>query len=381
MKTYLCLFTGGERKKMEVKGLFNVARKEFIDHLTSRKFIIILGLFLIISAIAVHQGIGDYNDMLEDYKEQMSHIKEVEGPEGPVKWMPEKPSILLIFRRMSWQITMLGGILAIAMGFDLISREKESRSLKSLLSHPIFRDEIINGKALGGILALVFAIGIALIISFAMLLLFSIVPDLDEFTRITLFGVVSVLFLLSYFSIALMTSTVSRDSGSSLIYALIILFTLSFFMPTFENVVVESVVGEPPEFPGMHHVHIIGAPSASENESEAIKPIEPVPIEEEEWKRYEEESNAYWEKRSAIHDAISVVVPNDNFQAVTEAILNPHFKGLRYGVRYEPPTTEGEEKSLREALEIVWKNILALIVFPLVFFALAYVKFMRLDIR
>lgn len=74
-------------------------------------------------------------------------------------------------------------------------------------------------------------------------------------------------------------------------------------------------------------------------------------------------------------------MPNDNFQAVTEAILNPHFEGLRYGVHYGPPTTEGEEKSLREALEIVWKNILALIVFPLVFFALAYVKFMRLDIR
>ena len=38
--------------KMEAKGLFNVARKEFIDHLTSRKFIIILALFLIIPAVA-----------------------------------------------------------------------------------------------------------------------------------------------------------------------------------------------------------------------------------------------------------------------------------------------------------------------------------------
>jgi len=367
---------------MEAKGLFNVARKEFIDHLTSRKFIIILGLFLIISAIAVHQGIDDYNDMLEDYKEQMSHIKEVEGPEGPVKWMPEKPSILFVFQRMSWQMTMLGGILAIAMGFDLISREKESRSLKSLLSHPIFRDEIINGKALGGILALVFAVGIALIISFAMLLLFSIVPDLDEFTRIALFGVILVLFLLTYFSIALMTSTVSRDSGRSLIYALIILFALSFFMPTFENVVVESVVGEPPEFYGERHVHIIEAASASENESEEIIPAKEVPMEdEEEWKRYEEESRAYWEKRSAIHDAVSVVVPNDNFYAATEATLNPHFEGLQYGVYYGPHPTGDEEKSIREALEIVWKNILALLIFPLVFFAVAYVKFMRLDIR
>jgi len=362
---------------MEAKGLFNIARKEFIDHLTSRIFIIILALFLIISAIAVHQGIGDYNKNLEDYKEQISHIREEVGPEGPVKWMPEKPSILLIFRRMSWQITMLGGILAIAMGFDLISKEKESRSLKSLLSHPIFRDEIINGKALGGILALVFAIGIALIISFAMLLIFSIVPDLNEFTRITLFGVVSVLFLLSYFSIALMTSTVSRDSGSSLIYALIILFALSFFIPTFENAVVESVVGEPPEFPGGRHA-IYESASAGENESTEIPVKETI---EEEWKRYEEESRAYWEKRGAIHDAISVVMPNYNFQAVTEAILNPHFEGLRYGVFYGPSHTAGEEKSLREALEIVWKNILALIIFPLVFFAIAYVKFMRMDIR
>ncbi|MCD6203269.1 MAG: hypothetical protein J7I99_02785 [Methanophagales archaeon] len=42
--------------KMEAKGLFNVARKEFIDHLTSRRFIFILALFLIISAVAMYQA-------------------------------------------------------------------------------------------------------------------------------------------------------------------------------------------------------------------------------------------------------------------------------------------------------------------------------------
>ncbi len=360
---------------MEAKGLFNVARKEFIDHLTSRKFIIILGLFLIVSSIAVYQGVGDYNRELTQYKEQISQTKEV-----PVSWMPQKPSILLVFQRMSWQITMLGGILAIAMGFDLITREKESRSLKSLLSHPVFRDEVINGKALGGILALVFAAGIAIVISLAMLLLFSIVPTMDEFTRIIIFGTVTVLFLITYFAVALMMSTVSRDSGSSLIYALIILFALSFFMPTFANVVETSVVGEPPEFPGMHYVHIRSV-NADKNESEAIISPPVTPVSEEEMKRYEEESNAYWEKRRAIHDAISVVVPNENFQAVTQVVLNPHFERFQYGVQYGEPPDAGEEKSLSEALGIVWKNILALVIFPLVFFAVAYVKFMRMDIR
>jgi ABC-2 type transport system permease protein len=83
---------------MEAKGLFNVARKEFIGHLTSKKFIVILGLFLIISALAMHQGIDYYNQQLESYKEQISQIKEVEGIEPG--YMPEKPSIMLVFMRM-----------------------------------------------------------------------------------------------------------------------------------------------------------------------------------------------------------------------------------------------------------------------------------------
>ncbi|MQY53771.1 MAG: ABC transporter permease subunit, partial [Methanosarcinales archaeon] len=218
---------------MEAKGLFNVARKEFSDHLTSRKFILILALFLIISAVAMHQGIGDYNNRLESYKEQISQVEE-----GEQSYMPEKPSILIIFQRMRWQMPFLGAILAIAMGFDLITREKESRSLKSLLSHPVYRDEIINGKAVGGILALAFAVGIAFIILVAMLLLFSIVPSMDEFWRIALFGAVTVLCLLTYFSIALMASTISKDSGRALMGAFVILLILSFGVPMLGEMVV-----------------------------------------------------------------------------------------------------------------------------------------------
>jgi ABC-2 type transport system permease protein len=209
---------------MEAKGLFNVARKEFIGHLTSKKFIVILGLFLIISALAIHQGINDYDQQLESYKEQISQINVVEGIEPG--YMPEKPSIMLVFMFMSEYIMMLGAILAIAMGFDLLSKEKETRSLKSLLSCPVFRDEIINGKALGGTLALVFAMGTALLISLAVLLIFSIVPSMNELAAILVFGIVSIVFLLAYFAIALMMSTVLRDSGSALLCTLVIFFIL-----------------------------------------------------------------------------------------------------------------------------------------------------------
>ena len=355
---------------MEAKGLFNVARKEFIDHLTSKKFILILALFLIISAYSMHVGMDYYNMRLESYKEQISQIEE-----GELRYMPEKPSILLIFQRLHFVMSLLGAILAIAIGFDLITREKESHSLKSLLSHPVYRDEIINGKALGGILALVLAVGIAFLILFAMLLIFSIVPDLDEFWRIVLFGAVTVLCLLTYFSIALMASTVSKDSGRALMYALIIVLALSFAMPMIGGMVAESVVGERPERPMSQSYIEINV------SGEVVRQIGPMnKEEEEEWERYREERKAYNDKKWAIRDAFDIFSPDGNYMVVSISLTDPYVTEVHSG-SWGSSYTPGETTSIQESLEKVWKSIFALSILPVVFFAIAYIKFMRMDIR
>jgi ABC-2 type transport system permease protein len=214
---------------MALDRLLNVARKEFSDQITSRRFIIILALFLAISAIGIHTGIDNYNNLLDSYNQQLQYMQDSEGPYAG--WMPEKPSIMLVFNAMMSYMVSLGSVLAIATGFDLVSREKETRSLKTLLAHPVYRDEIINGKALGGIAALGFAMVLALAISLAMLLLFSIVPTVEEFGAILVFGMVSLLFLLGYFAVALTMSTAARESGSALIYTLVIFVVVSSLIP------------------------------------------------------------------------------------------------------------------------------------------------------
>ena len=204
---------------MALDRLFNVAKKEFSDHITSRRFVIILGLLLVISAIGMHSGIESYNTMLESYNQQLQYMQGAEF-DGPAGWMPEKPSIMLIFSAMMTYMTTLGAVLALAIGFDLVSKEKETRSLKSLLSHPVYRDEIINGKALGGIAALGFAMVLALPYR-SRCLVFSIIPTLEEFAAILIFGAVTLAFV-AYFAIALTMSTVSKESGNALIYTLVI---------------------------------------------------------------------------------------------------------------------------------------------------------------
>lgn len=361
--------------------LLNVAKKEFSDHITSRRFIIILGLLLVISAIGAHAGIESYNNLLESYNQQLQYVQDIDVTGPYTRWMPEKPSIMLIFNAMMSYMTTLGAILAIAIGFDLVSKEKETRSLKSLLSHPVYRDEIINGKALGGIAALGFAMALALVISLAILLLFSIVPTLTEFAAILIFGAVTLGFLLAYFAIALMMSTIAKESGNALIYTMVIFFAVSTLLPVLGAVAGETLAGDRPEPPQsaplpkeVVWVDNGGYSSTSVSQSvvyEGKVEVDPA------WQQYEEDMKAYSERRMLISSVTNLLSPQMNYFTTAMAVTNPRVAAVINSLESMPAETPG----LGEALSQVWMNIAALIVFPSAFFAATYIKFMRMDIR
>ena len=357
---------------MALDRLLNVARKEFSDHITSRRFIIILALFLVISAVSIHEGIELYNTRLEMYNEQLQQMTtEIEGL-YPGQ-MPEKPSIMLIFLFMMSYMTALGSILALAVGFDLVSKEKESRSLKSLLSHPVYRDEIINGKVLGGVGALGFAMALSLALSLAMLLVFSVVPTLDEFAAILIFGAASLGLLLAYFAIALAMSTVAKESGNALIYTLVIVAVVTTLLPMFGTMAVDVFAGDPPEPPETVAPMPTPAQSSGGRYVTADDPREIDPA----WKDYEEARKAYIEKRRLISDISNILSPQMNYVVVSLTVMDPGSSTMytAYGA------VQTEPGGLADALGRVWMNIAALIVFPAAFFAATYVKFMRMDIR
>ncbi|MFA5348207.1 MAG: ABC transporter permease subunit, partial [Methanoregula sp.] len=197
-----------------------IARKEFFDHIRSRKFLIIVGILLIIAAMGVLNGISDYHTKVKEYDNFQGLISSSPGEDsGLPDYMTLKPSVLLVFYQMGMLFATIGGILGIAMGFDLVTREKESKSLKLLLAHPTYRDEVINGKALGGIAAIALALAIVLVLSLAVLLIAGLVPDGLEFLSILLFSAITFLYIFTCFAISLLTSTACEESGKSLIYS------------------------------------------------------------------------------------------------------------------------------------------------------------------
>ncbi|MEA2033474.1 MAG: ABC transporter permease [Euryarchaeota archaeon] len=355
-----------------MSGIFVVAKKEFLDHVMGKKFLVILAILMLISLLAMHQGVESYNKQLDSYKEQTAEIEE--HPEGmPRGWMPEKPSILFVFQMMSMLFGILYAILAIAIGFNLISGEKESGSLKSLLSHPVFRDTIINGKALGGMGALGFAMLVMTLLSIGILMMLGIMPTGDEFVRILVFMGFTLLFMFSFFAIALMCSTIAKNSTRAITYSLVIFVVISFVMPIAGSIVGMQLAGDTPEYPGMRRQEINVSEGEDISKEEQIEEQERI---QEEW---QEEMQEYMKKVMRVQEMFSIGDPKSNFDKVSSAVLDPTFESFFVfgGPTREPPA----ETNILEALGMVWKNLLVLLVFPVVMFAIAYIKFMRMDIR
>jgi len=99
-----------------------------------------------------------------------------------------------------------------------------------------------------------------------------------------------------------------------------------------------------------------------------------------EWQQYEEDVKAYTEKRMLINDVSNLLSPQMNYFKAAMAVTNPRIAVMMNSPYSSPPMSQ-ETPGLAEALGKVWMNIAALIVFPSAFFAAAYVKFMRMDIR
>jgi len=373
---------------MRSAGLRVIAGKEFNDHLRSRKFHLIFGIFLVIAIIGLVGGMVNYQKQLEDYNQAQSMVS---GDDTMSKsYYSWKPSMLSAFNEMSSLMTAIGVILGIAMGFDLITREKESKSLKILLSHPIYRDEVINGKALGGIAAIALAMGIMLVISLAVMLVFGIVPNFEETVRMFLFGALSFLLIFSFFAIALFMSTVAKDSGSAIIYTLIVMIVLSSLLPIFTyGPVYTAVFGQPPDPPesivtrygGYGGMYVSSAVSVG-NDGDMLEPEI-----DEAWQEYEEKSRAYWEQRQAVAAAVSLISPTSNYQTLAYAVTNPDMARMMLSSStFEVAEMDDEIpqegfSALFALLGEMAKNIAALVITPALFFGLAWVRFMREDVR
>jgi len=296
---------------------------------------------------------------------------------------------MLIFESFSASFVIVGWLLAIAIGFDLISKEKESGSLKLLLARPIFRDSIINGKIIGSTAILLVALGGTFLVTVALLLFQGIIPSGDDLTRLVTFFVMLMLFSLAFLSVAIAASALSKNSTLAILMAIgFVVFSL--LVPSFSNSVSNIVLGTAPSAmitsaatsssSSSSQTGGAGGPggfggatvafNSSSGRTEVRMTVNPA-------------YTTYINNQNTITEAMDLVSPTSDLTAISAVVVDGQSSpeatsNLAGAFDIRGVTTT---PTLGSSISSILPQIISLLVITIVGFVISYAKFIRMDVR
>lgn len=315
--------------------MFVVFRKEMEDHFSSTRFLLISALIVMVGVI-ITSMVG------------MSIQEELKGLAKPTL------IFLLLFTATGKLFSFVqfigffGPLIGIILGFDAINRERVSRTLSKLLSQPIYRDSVINGKFLAGVatIAVVLA-GIILIISGLGLKLIGVVPGPEEVLRLLIYFVISLLYISFWLGISILFSVVFRSTATSALASLALWIFFSFFVSLGAGVLADAMVP-------------VG--QGSQVDPEIVV------------------------RHGQIQRSVSLVSPMNLYSEGTSTILDPMRKTTSSIILMGPLERLSISRfqnplPLLDSLKIVWPDLVSIIAITFVCFGICYAVFMRQEIR
>ncbi|WP_231855790.1 ABC transporter permease [Thermococcus peptonophilus] len=230
-----------EEGRQEMNPVWNLALKELYVSVKSKRFVVIFGLYFIIFGLAVYA--------IKDYLVQMG-VPSVESNELSLWGVSAEiytTPLAILFTVNMMIITVLGAVLGAALGADAINREVESGTVRVLLGHPVYRDEIINGKFLGMGLLIAVTYLVSYLIMVAAMLLLGIPLDGESLFRGFLAILVTMLYTLVFLSFGILLSTLSKKPETSMLAGVGLAIFLTVFYGIVVGIVAPKLVGpEPP---------------------------------------------------------------------------------------------------------------------------------------
>lgn len=298
--------------KRNIGNAFVIAQKEFADNLWSMRFLALLSIVtLIIFSISYRAGTDGY----EIFRMGFLNVAQI--------------------------IAIFLPLVGIVLGFDVIVKERKSASLNVLLTHPVFRDNIISGKILGSLATLALVVGIAVIASVGtMLAVTGVQISLLELERVLIFAILTFLYISVFLSIGIFLSIVSKDASTSLIYGIAIWLNIVVVYSLIIFVIASIVTGQ-----------------SSPDSSLFYKP--------------RLELNANFQKFTPLHH-------------YAETVSGVPSLGIWGGVSVQSIKLSSgifdTGNSLDKWIEEYWSNLIVLIILPIILFIISIIAFLRKDI-
>jgi ABC-2 type transport system permease protein len=241
-------------------------------------------------------------------------------------------------------ISLLGflvPLVAIAIGFDAVNGELNRRTMSRVLAQPIYRDAVLLGKFLAGLVAL----GVGLVSLWFLtiglgLLLLGLPPNTEETVRMLGFLAAALAFGGVWLAVAVLFSVVFRAAATAALAALGVWLLFALFWPVLSPIIATLVAGPANDIFGPNLAYL-----------------------------------------EALH-AIDRVSPNTLFAEIALGLLQPATRALG-PVLYSQieGALLGTPLPAAQSFLLIWPQLTGLVAEMILVFAGAYVLFQRQEIR
>lgn len=325
--------TGGKgsraRGRFFAVGVGPVARKELGDHLGSLRFGILLVLIAVAAIAAMYAASGSikaYTSADYSFPFPFLYLFTVSGE--------NLPSVMSF-------IMFLAPLLGIALGFDALNSERSQGTLSRLMSQPIHRDAVLQGKFVAGlaVVGLALAALVAIAVGIGIVLLGK-PPSVEEIGRLIAFLVATVIYVGFWLALAQLFSVLFKQAATSALASI----AVWLFFVVFASLIVGLI-------------------------ADALAPIG------------ENSTAAELYHHEVLANRLDKISPVTLYEDASTALLNPNVRSLGVLVLSQVDRALASPLGFGQSLLLVWPQMIALLGCILVFFTISYFLFMREEIR
>lgn len=313
--------------------MWTICRKELADHFNSTRFLLLFCLVFMVALVSAYMAAENVHKALQGLSKP-SHVFLL------MFTTPGRFFSLVQF------VAFFGPLLGIIMGFDAINRERQIRTLGKLLSQPIYRDAVINGKFLAGVITItVVLVSLLLLLTGMGLVVLGVVPGPEEIARLAVYLLISIAYVSFWLGLAILFSIFFRSLATSALASVAVWIFFSFFMGFLADLMADTI--RP-----VYSRRDIQAVVANERLAHSISLASPAVL--------------YAEATGAILDPFQ--------RSTSRLLLVTPMEGLSLE-RFQGPLP------LDQSMFLVWPHVVLLIALTLICFGIGYVTFLRQEIR
>ena len=316
-------------------GLLAIYRKELADHFSSYRFIILFALIAMVSFITSYMAGMNLKENLEG----------VAKPKFVFLMLFSTPGALF---SMVQFVSFFGPLIGLVLGFDSINRERAHGTLVKLVSQPIYRDAVINGKFFAGVTTItILLVSILLVISGFGLTILGVVPGIEEIWRLFVYLIISIFYISFWLGISILFSISFKGIATSALASVALWIFLSFFVSMGASVLANTV--------------------APVDQKSGTGPEIVI-------------------KNARIKEGVSLFSPMVLYSSATSTIVNPMQKSTSSIILMGPMERISASRfqsplALGQSIVVVYPHVVALVAITLICFAISYIMFMVQEIR